>query len=391
MSKADEIRYETLRNVTSPQDKEAGRTRHCGVARADQFFGLPDNLNVREYLQTEVNGKPIKKQTAVNKAIRETLDEDREKFTLLNGGISIIATAAEVDDPKRTVRLTGASIINGSQTRGVLREYFTEDHPDDANLPWVNFEVITCENEELAAEISIARNFQNAVLPVSTYGAKGLFDDLEAAMQERDPSVRLRKSETDVVGDHMIDTEKLIQILTVVVPVGVKMPRDDSPPGSGVRSYAFSQKAVCLKDFAAVMQEGKYTEARQFFLDVAYDAWQTFDDLRQNPHFGVFREKRVGKHVKRSPVTKTKAGQVTDVALGVLFPVLSALGKFARRNAKGRWGFAVPADFDMADLINQAELTFSSKQDPAKMGKDGDCYLALHPIVTQYLKYRPSK
>ncbi len=82
----------------------AGGTTRRPPGRADQFFDLPDNLNVREYLQTEVNGKPIKKQTAVNKAIRETSDEDREKFTLLNGGISIIATDAQVDDKERLVR-----------------------------------------------------------------------------------------------------------------------------------------------------------------------------------------------------------------------------------------------------------------------------------------------
>lgn len=386
MSKVHQIRYEALRNVTSPLDKELDRARYCGVARADQFFDLPDNLNVREYLQTEVDGKPIKKQTAVNKAIRETLDEDRDKFTLLNGGISVIATDAQVDDKDRVVRLTGSSIINGSQTRGVLKAYFTEDNPDDKEFPWVNFEVITCEDPVLAADISIARNFQNAVLPVSTYGAKGLFNELESAIQDHDPDVSLRKSETDV-GEGYIDTEKLIQIITTVVSTGVKMPRDDSPPGSGVRAYAFSQKAVCLKDYATIMQDPKYADAKKFFLDVAHDAWRIFDELRQDQNFATFREKKVGKHLKRSPVKKVQ-GKVVDVAMGVLFPVFSALGKFARKNDEGDWEFEVPDDFDMADLIGAAELTFSSKQDPAKMGKEPDCYLALYPIVSAYLKYR---
>jgi hypothetical protein len=387
MSKDHSIQYEALRNVTSPHDKELGRARYCGVASADQFFELPDNLNVREYLQTEVNGKPIKKQTAVNNAIRETLDQDREKFTLLNGGISVMASAAQVDDKQRSVRMSGASIINGSQTRGVLKQYFCEENQDDKEFPWVNFEVIVCADQVLAAEISIARNFQNAVLPVSTYGAKGLFDELELAMQKQDPQIRLRKSETDV-GDDFVDTEKLIQILTAIVPEGVRMPREDSPAGSGVRAYAFSQKAVCLKDYAAIMQAPNYGDAKQFFLEVAYDAWQVFNELKRDPNFGIFREKRTGKNVKKSPVKKDRQGNVYDVALGVLFPVLSALGKFSKKTAKGHWTFCVPEDFDMADLIKAAELTFSSKQDPAKMGKEPDCYLALHPIVGAYLKYR---
>jgi hypothetical protein len=227
-------------------------------------------------------------------------------------------------------------------------------------------------------------------LPVSTYGAKGLFNDLEKAMQRYDPKIRLKMSETDV-GEEFIDTEKLIQIITVIVPDGVKMPRDDSPPNSGVRAYAFSQKAVCLKDYSVIMQDAKYADARRFFLDVAYDAWRIFDDLRQDQNFSVFREKKAGKAIKRSPVKKDKSGKVLDVALGVIFPVMSALGKFARKNAKEQWVFQVPDDFDMADLINSAELTFSTKQDPAKMGKESDCYLALHPIVSAYLKYRQPK
>jgi hypothetical protein len=245
--------------------------------------------------------------------------------------------------------------------------------------------VITCGDKELAAEISIARNFQNAVLPVSTYGAKGLFKTLQSAMQERDPTIELRTSETDV-GDSFIDTEKLIQVITAVVPHEVQMPRDDNP--SGVRAYAFSQKAVCLKDYAVVMQKPEYEKARQFFLDVAYDAWKIFDGLRHDQLFRMFHEKKTTAHSKRSPVRKDRQGNVIDVAMGVLFPVFSALGKFIRLNGSGNWEFEIPDDFDMEDLIRAAELTFSNKQDPAKMGKESDCYLALQPIVTAYLKYR---
>jgi len=381
-----EIEYESLRNVTSKQDDDAGRERRCGVALADQFFDIPDDLNVREYLLKEVDGKKIKKRTDVNDAIRDTLDNNRERFAMLNGGITIICKSAAVDDKKRKVVLTDPSIINGSQTRGVLKEYFDEGGEDDTDYPSVHFELIVCDDSALAADITIARNFQNRVIPVSTYGARGLFDDLEEAMQDRDRSIRLRKSETDPPGEAYLDTEKLIQVVTCVVPGDINMPRSAN---EGIRAYAFSQKAVCLKDFAAIMEKDEFAEAKQFFHEVAYDAWSLYLKLKTERAFAQFRQKRQRQHEKRSPVKKDAQGNVIDVSMGVLFPILSALGNFVAKDDDGQWRFEIPEDYDLGDLISQAAIIFSQAyNDPAKMGKDIQAYLALRPIVTQYLKYR---
>ena len=68
---------------------------------------------------------------------------------------------------------------------------------------------------------------------------------------------------------------------------------------------------------------------------------------------------------------------------------MSALGRFIEQNSNGDWVFEIPDDYDLADLICQAERVFaSSYQDPAKMGKDIRAYLSLRPMVDQYLKYR---
>jgi hypothetical protein len=60
------------------------------------FFPAPDDQNVREYLQTEIDGKPIKKASegSVNKAIWETPENQRQNFTLLNGSLTIIHSDA---------------------------------------------------------------------------------------------------------------------------------------------------------------------------------------------------------------------------------------------------------------------------------------------------------
>jgi len=377
------LRYNTLRNVTPPEDESAGRKRYCGNALANFFFDIPDDLNIRDYLQTEVNGKPVKKRTQVNDAIRDQLDRDRSLFPILNGGITIVCKEAVIDDKDRKLALEGCSIINGTQTRGVLKSYF-EEHSEDTEYPTVNFELIVCGEDRLAAEITIARNYQNAVLPVSTYGARGLFRDLEKAMRQRDPSIRLRTSETDT-GPEYLDTEKVIQVITAIAPPGLKLPRVVKGKGGpeGIRIYAYAQKATCLKDFAEIMQNAtEYSDAKQFFEDVACDAWKMYKDLRSYQGFSILHA-----------VTKRGGRVVEDgVPAGIVFPILSALGKLATKDARGHWHFQIPSDFDLDDLCKQAKTTYSipgpGQSNPNVMGKELACYLNLHAIVDAYLKYR---
>ncbi len=378
------IRYNTLRNVTPPEEEAVGRRRYCGNAQSDQFLEIPDSLNIREYLQEEVNGKPIKKRTQVNDTIRDQLDQDRSLFPVLNGGIALIAKDVAVEDKNRRVRLHDPSIINGTQTRGVLRDFF-KAHPEDGAFPSINFEIIICDDDRLAAEITIARNYQNAVLPVSTYGARGYFKDLEAAMKKRDPSIKLRTSETDV-GPEYMDTEKLIQVVTAMIPATVTMPREaKGEAGShGIRVYAYSQKATCLKDFAEIVNSpSKYADAKRFFEDVACDAWNIFKELRSYQGFSIIHA-----------VTKNKSKQVAQdgVPTGIVFPILSALGKLATQHRNGHWSFKLPKDFDLDDLCKQAKITYTypgpGRSNPQAMGKELACYLNLNAIVDAYLKYR---
>ncbi len=365
----------------------AGRKRYCGNALANQFFDIPDDMNIRDYLQTEVNGKPIKKKTLVNDTIREQLSEDRSKFPILNGGITLVCSEAVVDDKDRKLTLQSPSIINGSQTRGVLKSFF-EEHSDDTDFPTVNFEVLICTDERLAAEVTIARNYQNAVQPVSTYGALGRFDDLEKAMRRKDPSIKLRRSETDVAPEYL-DTEKVIQVVTAMLPPGFKLPRVPKGKGGadGIRVYAYAQKATCVKDFADIVSSkaNEFADAKLFFEDVAYDAWCVYKRLRSHQSFSSLHS-----------VTKNKDKKVAEdgVPTGIVFPIMSALGKLVAQDVNGHWHLAVSDDL-IDDLCKQAKATYSvpgpGQSNPNKMGKEIACYLNLHALVDAYLKYsRPN-
>ena len=164
--------FENCRNITSAHDLAAGRKVLVGQAPASSVLELEDNENVREYL-VDAQGKQKRSPTLVHQAIRKTLENDAERFNVLNGGMVIVAASAEIDDKNRELKLSNPSIINGSQTQGELRRYYSRYGDDPDIQPTLKFEIIVTDNEELIAEVSIARNFQNDVKPISIAGRLG--------------------------------------------------------------------------------------------------------------------------------------------------------------------------------------------------------------------------
>lgn len=376
------LKYYTIRTVTSPEDAELGRRRYCGVAPAASFFDLDTAENVRDYLGRDEEGAK-RKSTKVNLAILSTLEGERESFSLLNSGITVVARGAKVVDDKRTAILDDPSIINGAQTHGVLKDYFAQ-HPEDAVLPSVNFELIVTEDDDLIAAISIARNYQNEVRSLSIYGRKGRFDELEKALRRRDKTVRLRTSETDF-GPEYLDTEKLIQVLTAMAPTSIPLPstekRKVKTPETIYRVYAYRHRSRCLTDFADVMDKpDEWPEAHRYFLDVAYDTWQLYTRLRGEQAFS-----RLQCVQASNPGGNPKMVAPDGVPDGIVFPMLSALSRFM--NKKGdRWQFRIPTRFPWPTFYQFTMLqeTSTAKNNPQTMGKDRDVYIALHGSIDMF-------
>ncbi len=156
--------FHSLRNISSPEDLANDRRVLVGHAPYSSFLELSEDENVRGYLVT-AEGKKRQRLSDVHRQIRETLENKPQDFCILNGGIAIVASTAEVDEKAKTVLLTDPSIINGSQTRGELLRYhdYCLEYGLDPHEVHVKFELIVTTDADLKAEVSIARNFQNDV------------------------------------------------------------------------------------------------------------------------------------------------------------------------------------------------------------------------------------
>ena len=374
------LQYHSLRSVVGPQDQEMGRKRYTGVTRADNLFALNSDENVRAFLGRDGDGEK-RKSTLVNVAIRETIENRREDFAMLNSGVVIICLNATVDDNAKTAKLVSPSIINGAQTKGVLEEYFKE-HLEDTDYPWVNFELIVCE-EDLVGDISIARNYQNKVSDISIYGRLGRFETLAKVMKKEFPEKPLRTSETDF-GDDFLDTEKLVQVLTTMAPREVDFPsaaRSRNTPETLYRVYAYRHRSRCLKDFATVVDEQRGWEgAYSYYLDVATDAWKLYWRLKGEQAFSSLKSVKA-----EDPGASRKVVAPDGVPDGIVFPMLSAMSRFVVQTSAG-WRLMVPSNFPWQTLFSQAKqhVTTTAAHNPQTMGKSAAIYIALHGSVEMF-------
>jgi hypothetical protein len=376
------FRYHTIRRISAPEDTEAGREIYSGHAPAESFFALPDDENVREYL-LEVEGRKKKTPTQVHKAIRETLESKPQDFSVLNGGIVLVARAVEIDEKSKTVSLLQPSIINGSQTRGELKRYFdrSKEQGKEAYPVHVTFELIVTDDRDLTADISIARNFQNDVMTISIAGRRGQLDELQKAYRKQHPKAELRTSETDI-GDDYVFTEKLLQVITALTPAELwpKKAEQDNPN----KVYTYSMKTKCLKDFQNIYEAAKNPEAEdhtlcsklyKFYLDIAGDAWDLYEKWKAHPKF----------HGTRLRSIERDGSEIVEVPDGIIFPILASLSAFARQTPAG-WKILPPKSFDDAELVKAAAEVYKeiANSNPWNMGKSRPCYSSLYQITSIY-------
>jgi AIPR protein len=367
--------YHKCRNISSPEDERAGRRVFSGSAPASSILELDDNENVREYL-VDAKGKQKKTPTLVHQAIRKTLRESPEMFAILNSGTVLVARNAEVDDRNHVIYLEAPSIINGSQTQGELLRYFKERTEDDGEEPSIKYEVIVTDDDDLIAEVSIARNFQNDVKTISIAGRRGQLDELESKIQVRFPNAKLRKSESDLSSDNdYLDTEKIIQSAFALMPETMPLP-DGLAFDLGNKVFAYSQKTRCLKTFQKLADDPE-SEMYRAFIAIAPIAWELY--LHWKTHQGF-----IGTLI-RSIVREN--GKVVEVPDGIVFPILASHSVFVRKTAAG-WILNKPTLLTDIELISAAKSAYMdiAEHNPQSMGKSKACYSTLLQITSIYAK-----
>jgi hypothetical protein len=331
-------------------------------------IGIPNDENVREYLMN-IEGRK-KRKTQVHRDIEDTLRNRADMFDLLNSGITIVTSGIKIDNRECIVDIgANASVINGAQTKGVIEDLCREGV--DLTMAFVRLEIIVCDEEDVIADISIARNSQNEVLPISIAGRKGVFDELEERLRMCNSRFQLRKSETDL-GDEFLETERLLQVVASMVPteLGIKHGYN--------RVDAYGKKTKWIKMFVKIHDstEPALREIYQFHLDVAYDAMCLYERWKVNQAF---------KGCGLWCITRDK-GEIIEVPDGVIFPIISAYSNFCRKGDDGKWRIIVPANMQEKKLVDAACRAYAeiANRNPNTMGKKPACYSSISSITEIY-------
>lgn len=375
--------FYTVRNISCPEDTDNHRKVYVGYTPVTAIVDLPTDENVRDYL-LDAEGRQRKRPTQVHNAIEDTLENTPQDFSILNSGVVIVARDCQIDEKEKALVLRNPSIINGSQTQGVVRDFYkkvrVEENGDQDLTPHVKFEVIVTDDEDLIAEISIARNFQNDVMSISIAGRRGQLDELERSFQAKNPGSKLQKSETKLSDDY-IKTERLLQVITALVPEELWSEKKEFN-----KVYSYSMKARCLKDFQELHRKAKdkrdsehlwAVDLYQFYLDICAQAFQLYEKWKIHQGFKGTGLRSIAR----------EGAEILDVPDGIIFPILASLSAFAKKT-RGGWVIEAPALFSDEELIRSAKSVYMDMADhnPQTMGKSKSCYAALYQITSIYKK-----
>ena len=375
----------SIRNISCPEDAENDRKVFSGHAPITSILELPTDENVRDYM-LEAEGKKRRVPTQVHRAILETLTNTPHNFSVLNSGVVIVTRDFEINEKDKIVRLFQPSIINGSQTQGILRDFINQKKLSNETIPpiHVKYELIIAKDEDLIAETSISRNFQNDVMTISIAGRLGQLDELEESLQSKLPYTKLKKSETKISDDY-VKTEKLLQVIAALVPEELWLKDGDGKIPNKV--YTYSMKTKCLKDFQEIYKRAKnsddpenekYSKLYQFYLDVSAQGLELYNNWKTHQGFAGSRLRALSRDDK---------GNITEIPDGIVFPILASLSVFATK-AKQGWVISPPPTFQDEEIIKAAIYTYQeiANSNPQTMGKSMACYSALYQITSIYKK-----
>jgi hypothetical protein len=370
-----QIRYHSIRNVTSNNEKENNVQTFIANVPADQAQTLGTEANLRSYIAEYSD----RKRNGVHRAIENTIKTEPDRFINRNGGLTIACSQAEIDDAKKIAKLKNASLINGAQTQGEIRRFFDEiKDPNTGEIPEdlifdVRVEINVDPDPASVTETAIARNTATAVKSISQAGARGQLDDLAAAIAAARPGAKIRTSETEV---DVIETHQLLQYTRLLMPKSVSQ---NDVAAELLRPY--KNKAQCLSDFSewythkgsddAAERKYRFTVQMAPIALAEYEYWLSHD---------AWNGQRIWTETKKGgrAVRRDNAGKIDWLAPGIMFPLIGALSAFVVEHKPGKWRLEKPRIFKPAELVHRTVNQFRAhNSDPMWMGRSAAAYEAL--------------
>lgn len=373
-----ELSYESIRNLTSPEEKLNGAKSYFANVPVRELLKLDTEANLRSYVPEH----PGKRRSQVHMAIGQTLSDRPERFIQLSSGITVSAVDVDVDDARKVVRIKRGSIINGAQSQGEIRRFLEEADQTGEPIPdfHARVEFLVDPDPDFIVETAIARNTATNVQRVSMAGKKRYFDELNASFRTVFPRQELSMSETDT-GDQYVDTLKLLQVLWAMMPERLLPAGKRSVAEARLKSY--KNRAYCLVDFERDVvgkdQDEGAAQRYVYFVDMAGHAWKEY--LKWRHH-----EKWHGKYLKETSRQVTRTDTELTVSDGVIFPILAAMSHFVDRS-KRKWTLNAPSFFDEEEMIAAARDQLSAHDgSPMLMGRDATVYDTLSLLPKMVLR-----
>ena len=404
-SASKKTKYQTLliRNTSTPSEKRLGDASYTAVFNARELLKMGTKKNLRSFIG-EHNPRM---RNHTHKAIEDTIKNKPDYFPKFNGGCVVIASEIKINNESGEITLTDESLINGAQTQGEIARYYAElalaaqeaeeEFPTFPDFD-VKAEIIIEQDEDMVAEIAIARNDSTPVKKISMAGARGQLDGLYNRMNSFNSNYRIEKSETDKSDADVnsnITTAFLLQIIRLFTPATIIMGKGKEKNASEMLK-PYKNSAQCLADFCE-WERTKDTNPKsnamyEFTIQMAPYAWEEY--LLWNSHrqwtgtglqtYYKGSQKKIG--------TK-KGNRWIDICNGLLFPVLQCLSNFVAQDASGDWKIDKPEIFDEARVLKKAVEILTGNDyyyDPMQMGRGIGAYSTLDEYprtLAEVIKY----
>lgn len=366
------LSYRKIRDVSTDAEVKNGAATYVAVLPALEILKIGTEGNLRDYIPDH----PGKKRSLVHKAIGKTIRDYPDRFSQLNSGFLIGGRKIAIDDQKKELAISDASVNNGAQSQGEINLYLQEcqERGDDPQEFDIRVEISVEPDPAQRTEIAISRNTTTRIQDISQAGKRGYFNDLANSFSKAHPDLKLSTSETDI-GDEYVDTRLLLQILWALLPAEL-MPAGRTSIEARMRAY--KNAAQCLSGFEDTFRnkdnkdEPEAARRYAYFCDMAGEAWSAY--LKWQGHSG-WEGRRLRADAKQ--VRGGRNGKIV-VADGVLFPIMAALSNFVHLDTEGVWRLSVPPIFRDEHLLEAARRQLLQHQGkPMLMGRSGPAYEGL--------------